>query len=153
MKSIIIVSVDDVFNQVKSLFKNEIPKSWFDNNEVDEIITRIFNITISSILNTDEYKSSKRHKECYQGNIDYLEYCGLSQNTSFKIVHLTEMMLIRAVFDTYPILDDKKIITIIDYNFINLRDLLIVIKYNNESNYNAAEPINYCSDYKNSGIV
>ena len=100
----------------------------------------------------EEYKSSKSYKECYQGNIDYLEYCGLSQNTSFKIVHLTEMMLIRAVFDTYPILDDKKLITILDHKLMNLRDLLIMIKFNNASN-NETQPISYHSNYKNSGIV
>lgn len=153
MKSIIIVSIDNVFNEVKNLFKKEIPKNWFDNNEVDDIIIRIFNITVSSILNTEEYKNSKSYKECYQGNIDYLEYCGLSQGTSFKIVHLTEMMLIRAVFDTYPILDDRKLITVLDHKFMNLRDLLIMVKFNNESNHNATQSISYHSNYKNSGIV
>ena len=151
MKSIIIVSIENVFNEVKGLFKSEIPKAWFDNNEIDEIITRIFNITVTSILNTDEYKNSKTNKDCYQGNIDYLQYCGLSQNTSFRIVHLSEMMLIRAVFDTFPILDDKQLITILDHKLMNLRDLLIMIKYNTESNFNAAT--NHYPNYKNSGIV
>lgn len=150
-KAVIIVSVENVFNEVKNLFKNEIPKNWFDNNEVDEIIIRIFNIIISNILKTIEFKNTKNYDDCYQGNLDYLEYCGLSQKTSFQIVHLSEMLLIRSIFETYPILDNTNLITVFDYKLINLKDLLITVIFNNQDN-NYATTNNY-SNYKNTGIV
>lgn len=150
-KTAIIISIESVFYEVKNLFKNEIPKNWFDNNEVDEIIIRIFNIMISSILNNIEYKNSKSYQECYQGNIDYLEYCGLSQTTAFKIVHLSEMMLLKTIFGTYPILDDKNILTIINHKLINIKDLLIVVSFNKqEKHYDST--FNY-TNYKNTGLV
>ena len=90
-RAIIIVPVENAFNEVKNLFRKEIPKNWFDNNEIDEIIVRIFNIIISNILKTIEYRNSKNYDDCYQGNLDYLEYCGLSQKTSFQIVHLSNL--------------------------------------------------------------
>ncbi len=138
---VIVISVEDVYYSVKCLFKSELPATWFDNNEVDEIITRIFNITISNILNNVGNKSPNVYNECYQGNIDYLEYCGISQTTAFKIVHVSEMGILKSIFDACPILDDSELINIIEYKFLYMSDLHIIVEFKNLKNYE--QNINY----------
>lgn len=134
-RAIIIVPLDDIYRQVKTLFKSELPQSWFDNNEIDEIITRIFDITIKNILNDIEIKHLDMYKQCYQGNIDYLEYCGISQTTAFKITHLSEMGILRAIFDTCPVLDDKRVFSIYEHKFVNMSDLHIIVQFNSNQTY------------------
>ncbi len=138
---VIVISVEDVYYNVKCLFRSDLPTTWFDNNEVDEIITRIFNITISNILNNVGNKSQNMYNECYQGNIDYLEYCGISQTTAFKIVHVSEMGILKSIFDSCPILDDSEIINIVEYKFLYMSDLHIIVEFKNLKNYE--QNINY----------
>jgi hypothetical protein len=134
-KAVIILSVEDVYRRVIQQFKNELPVAWFDNNEVNEIITTIFNGTISSILYNIGAKSLNNYKECYQGNIDYLEYCGLSQEISFQIVHICEMGILKSIFDACPFLDDEKILTIIDFKYMFMIDLHIIVEFKEPNIY------------------
>ena len=132
-RAIIIVPLDDIFHHVKALFRNELPVAWFDNNEIDEIIIRIFSITIKNILNEIDIISSTMYKDCYQGNIDYLEYCGISQTTAFRITHLSEMGILKAIFDTCPILDDKNMFKIKEHRLMNMCDLYLVVDVNSNA--------------------
>lgn len=127
-KAIIIVSLEEVYYQIMDLFRNELSKFWFENNEIDEIIKRIFDITVRNILN-DIDKCQDLYNQCYLGNIDYLEYCGVSQSTAFKITHLCEMGILKAIFDTCPTLDDKDLFSIQGHNILNMTDLHIVVHF------------------------
>lgn len=149
-RALIIVSIENVYYDIKQMFRHELPAQWFDNNEVDEIILRIFNITISNILNNIGHPSEKLYKDCYQGNIDYLEYCGISQSTAFRIAHSSEMDILKSIFDTYPILDDIKMFKILDYKLMYKTDLHIVVEFNHTQTYE--QNIN-CTDRQYSKLV
>lgn len=127
-KAIIIVPLDNIYHQVRNLFKQELPLAWFDNNEINEIILRIFDITVNNILNEINLISSNTYKECYQGNIDYLEYCGISQTTAFKITHVSEMGILKEIFNICPVLDDKNMFTIEEHKIMNMCDLYLTVK-------------------------
>lgn len=150
-KVIIAVTLESIFLEVKTLFRQELPLQWFEVNEIDEILIRIFNITISSIFNSMHNKNSELYKNCYQGNIDYLEYCGLSQSLASRIVHITELNIIKAIFETFPTLDDLKYVTVLDYHFVDKKDLFIIINFKlNDTTY---ETFNHNPNYSFTGLV
>lgn len=127
-KVAVIVPLEHIYLEIKTLFKQELPLQWFHEDEIDEIIIRIFNITFSCIFNLIEVKNTKLYKTCYQGNVDYLEYCGLKTELANRIVHLMEMKILNAVFNIIPTLDNKNQVNIISYQFVDKKDLFIIIK-------------------------
>lgn len=125
-RTAIVISIEYILNEVKELFRSELPSAWFDNNEIDEIILRIFNIIISNIFNDITEKDSKRYETGYQSTLDYLMYCGVSQQTAFRIVHFTEMNILRTIFNTYSNIDNREQIKILEFHFFNKTNLLII---------------------------
>lgn len=133
-KVAIIVCLRSIFGQIKEEFKSDLPKAWFDFDEVDEIIITLFKNTISGILNAFNPKDKEVYKQCYQGNIDYLEYSGLTTDGSFRVAHQAEMLILKAIFDTYPTLDDINKIRITDYRLVDKQDLVIICEIKYETN-------------------
>ena len=151
MNTIIIVSLESSFFEIKQLLSNVIVYPVFNFKDLNDIVTTIFTDIIVSMFNSIRKNDKNLHNSCCQGSVDYLEYQGLSHEDAFKIVHASEMTILKAVFDICPILDDTNSVKILDYHFVDKHDLFIIVKFNLDDN--VYEKINNNSNYNFAGIV
>lgn len=134
----IIIGLDAVFAVIKEFFLNTQHLKYYDNDSVDEIIERLINVTIIGVLNDAGQLGGKPAtvQECYQGNIDHLCFHGIEESIAFQITHQCEMLVMKTILDYFPLLDNKSLVKIIQYSFINKQDLLISVNVQDDQDPN-----------------
>lgn len=151
MSTVIIVSLETAFFEIKQLIKHSIVHPVFNFKDLDEIVITIFTDITVSIFSSIRKNDKNLHNSCCQGSVDYLEYRGLSHEDAFKIVHITELCILKTIFEICPILDNNDFVKILDYSFVNNCDLFINVRFNLDSITNDTN--NYNSNYNFAGIV
>ena len=129
--SLVIICFRTIIDFIKSSISMSLPDKYFDDEELtgiakDIIVNAyndIFNIcSLSGSLNDDHDKA-----DVYQQSIDYLMYCGLDQDTAFRLTHHSESLILHAILDVVPDIDDTNKYTIINMT-LKHNDFVISIR-------------------------
>lgn len=140
---VIYISLESTFLIVKQKILEEVSHHQFDNEELDDIIVKLFEQLLSALFNLMDKSYASMYDQIYQGTLDYLMYCGLSQETAFRMTHLSEMMIMKAVFDSVPMIDCTEYMRAQEFTFTNKADLMVTFQLQNAKTFNSGTNSGY----------
>jgi hypothetical protein len=140
---IILICFKNIIGVITSTIKTKLPIKYFDNKELNEIanvlLTNIYMdiFNISSINGEiNDYSEHDTDKtDVYQNSVDYLMYCGLDQDSAFRVTHHAETLVLHAILDVVPDIDNKNKFNIINMN-LKETEFKLTVRVKNEQSYN-----------------
>lgn len=125
---LIIVSIGHITDNLDQNIKNA--KPGCDIQEIQETTDRVVKLLLDSLFLDLTKVSSTLKSECFQGVIDYLCYCGISDEHSFVIINEVDNQLMNIVFSTIPFIENEQLINLKDHKIFCRKDLAIHAKIN-----------------------
>ena len=112
-------------------------------HDIDNLIISIKRALLEAIISyiSLEKKESKSYTDCFHQSVDFMTYSGIPLEVAGNITNHAETLMIKAIIDIIPNLEDLNNVEIIDYKINNDGDLFLVVKikpiqiYDSSGNY------------------